>query len=113
MYFLTLIAAQGWVVFVSGLHEETSEEDVTERFSDCGAVSSCTIPLDRQTGFVKGYALVEFDKYESARVACQDLNGQNLLGQTIHVDWAFIKGPRGGSKKHHGRGRPSRGRRAS
>jgi RNA-binding protein 8A len=84
-----LASVEGWVVFVSGVHEESQEEDIHEAFSEYGEVKNIYLNLDRQTGFVKGYALVEFKERAEAEKAIKSMNGKELLTQAVHVDWAF------------------------
>ncbi|CBK23556.2 uncharacterized protein [Blastocystis hominis] len=47
--------------------------------------------VDRRTGFIKGYALVEYETFEDAQNAIKNLEGSSILGQQIHADWAFVK----------------------
>ena len=49
--------------------------------------------LDRRTGFVKGYALVEYSSRPEAQAAIDDMDGKELLTQVVHVTWAFSGGP--------------------
>jgi RNA-binding protein 8A len=47
------------------------------------------LPLDRQTGYVKGYALIEYTAQEEAADAIKKMNGGAFMGNSLQVDWAF------------------------
>ncbi|CAL5333205.1 unnamed protein product [Camellia sinensis] len=40
-----------------------------------------------------GYALIEYGNFEESQKAINEMDGTELLTQTINVDWAFSKGP--------------------
>ncbi|GAB9463694.1 hypothetical protein Gpo141_00001143 [Globisporangium polare] len=102
-----LKSVEGWILFVSGVHEEAQEEDILDAFGEDAQVKNLHMNLDRRTGFVKGYALVEFEDFEAAKDAMERMDGQEILGSTIHVAWAFRKEQK--TARHDGyRGRGNR-----
>eukprot|EP00761_Pharyngomonas_kirbyi_P014014 gb/GECH01014044.1/.p1 GENE.gb/GECH01014044.1/~~gb/GECH01014044.1/.p1 ORF type:complete len:168 (+),score=48.04 gb/GECH01014044.1/:1-504(+) len=88
-----LKSIEGWVIIVTNVHEEATEEYVYDKFCEFGEVSNIHLNVDRRTGFVKGYALLEFKRKQDAESAIKEMNGASLAEQKISVDWAFRSGP--------------------
>ena len=86
-----LKSVDGYVLAVTGLHEETQEEDLLDTFGEHGEIKNFVLNLDRRTGYVKGYALVEFGALEEAKKTIREFDGKEVSGRKVRVDWAFKK----------------------
>ncbi|KAF9362980.1 hypothetical protein BGX34_005112 [Mortierella sp. NVP85] len=86
-----MAAIEGWIVLITGVHEEATEEDIQEHFGEFGPIKNVHLNLDRRTGYVKGYALIEYEDHPQAKAAIEAMNGRAILEQTVHCDFAFVK----------------------
>ncbi|CAJ1406584.1 unnamed protein product [Effrenium voratum] len=82
---------EGWVIIVAGVHEEAQEDDIFEAFSEYGDIKNLHLNLDRRTGFVKGYAFIEYENKQEADAAIKSMDGNTLLDHKLDVHWAFAK----------------------
>lgn len=86
-------------IYVGNLSFQTTQEDLTQIFSQYGAVERVNVVTDRMTGQPRGFAFVEMSNRNEAESAMSGLNGSDLHGRTLSVNEARPKtdGPRGGN----------------
>lgn len=72
-------------LLVRNMSRKTTEKDLLGLFEQFGAVQSCVIVKDAETGKSKGFGFVEMPKPGEAKAATFQLNGQELDGEKIRV----------------------------
>jgi cold-inducible RNA-binding protein len=94
-------------LYVGNLSFESTEQDVSDLFSQAGAVESVALIMDRETGRSKGFAFVEMSQSD-ADEAITRFNGRDLNGRALTVNEARPREERGGGGRSGGRGGYSR-----
>jgi RNA recognition motif-containing protein len=75
-------------IYVGNLGFSVSNEDLSEKFSQYGTVSSAKVIIDRDTNRSKGFAFVEMSSSAEAAKAINALNGSEFEGRQMNVSEA-------------------------
>lgn len=72
-------------LLIRNLARSTTESELQTLFEAYGAVQSCTLVLDKNSGGSKGFGFVEMPKPGEAKAAMKNLNKKNIDGKQIRV----------------------------
>jgi len=75
-------------LFVGGLNWQMRGNDLREEFSKFGEIVFARVNLDKETKRSKWFGFVEFANADDAAKAKADMDGQEVWGRPIKVDFA-------------------------
>jgi len=75
-------------LFIGGLAWAATDEDIKEAFSPFGELVSASVVRYPDTGRSKGFAFVEYATVEEATKAREEMDGKEIAGRSIKVDFA-------------------------
>ncbi|KAK1235758.1 hypothetical protein PQX77_001002 [Marasmius sp. AFHP31] len=81
------------VLGVFGLSIRTQERDLDEEFSRFGQVEKVTIVYDQRSDRSRGFGFIRMSTVEEATRCIQELNGIELNGRRIRVDYSVTNSP--------------------
>lgn len=86
-------------LFVGGLAWSTTDALLKETFASFGNVVDAKVILERDTGRSRGFGFVSYGTEEEAQTALNAMNGKELGGRTIRVNFADELPPKSKSPK--------------
>lgn len=75
-------------IYIGNLSYDVTEADLNNVFAEYGSVKQVKVPLDRETGRVRGFAFVDMETETEEAAAIADLDGAEWLGRTLKVNTA-------------------------
>lgn len=78
-------------LLIRNLPRTTTETELRAMFAEHGAVQSCSLVIDKDTGGSKGFGFVEMPRPGEAKAAVKLLNGREIAGSKIRVKKAESK----------------------
>lgn len=75
-------------IYVGNLSYQATPDDLTEVFSEYGTVKRISLPTDRETGRMRGFAFVELAEDAQEDAAISDLDGAEWMGRQLKVNKA-------------------------
>jgi RNA recognition motif-containing protein len=91
-------------IYVGNLSWSMTDDDLSNLFSQYGAVTSAKILKEKNTGRSKGFGFVEMEDDEAAKTAIATLNESEVQGRKLIVNESQPRPEGGGYKKSGGGG---------
>ncbi|KAL9047014.1 MAG: hypothetical protein Q9214_000300 [Letrouitia sp. 1 TL-2023] len=82
----------GRIVFVGNIPYNLTEEQIVEICSSVGQVLNFRLVYDSETGRPKGFGFAEFADTDAAASAVRNLNGYQIMGRELRVDYSHVGG---------------------
>jgi RNA recognition motif-containing protein len=92
-------------IYVGNLSYEVTQDDLSAIFAEYGSVKRVQLPVDRETGRMRGFGFVEMSSDAEEDAAIEALDGAEWMGRDMRVNKAKPReenrsggGNRGGSR---------------
>jgi RNA recognition motif-containing protein len=75
-------------IYVGNLSYEVTQDDLTAIFAEYGTVKRVQLPIDRETGRMRGFGFVEMSSDDEETAAIEALDGAEWMGRDMRVNKA-------------------------
>ncbi|KAB8316514.1 RNA-binding protein [Tolypothrix campylonemoides VB511288] len=96
-------------IYVGNLSYEVTQEDLNAVFAEYGSVKRVQLPMDRETGRLRGFGFVEMGTDAEESAAIEALDGAEWMGRDLKVNKARPREDKGSGSFNRGNGGGNRG----
>ncbi len=75
-------------IYVGNISYRATADDLSEVFAEYGTVKRVSLPMDRETGRMRGFAFVELEEEIQEDSAISELDGAEWMGRQLKVNKA-------------------------
>lgn len=75
-------------IYVGNLSYQVTEEAISDIFSEYGTVKRVQLPVDRESGRLRGFGFVEMSSDAEEQAAIEALDGAEWMGRDLRVNKA-------------------------
>jgi RNA recognition motif-containing protein len=75
-------------IYVGNLPHEVTQDDLSKVFAEYGTVKRVQLPIDRETGRMRGFGFVEMGTDAEETAAIEALDGAEWMGRDLKVNKA-------------------------
>ena len=70
------------------------EASLREIFDEFGTVTEISLPINRETGTIRGFGFITFENKDMAENAIEGLQGKEILGRNVYCNTAGKDAPK-------------------
>lgn len=89
-------------IYVGNLSYQVTQEDLNTIFAEYGTVKRVQLPVDRETGRMRGFGFVEMESDAQESAAIEALDGAEWMGRQLRVNKAKPRDDRKPSGSSYG-----------
>ncbi len=75
-------------IYVGNLSYQATKEDLEQVFAEYGTVKKVALPIDRETGRIRGFGFVELENETDEEKAIAELDEAEWMGRQLRVNKA-------------------------
>lgn len=75
-------------IYVGNLSYRATEDDLKDVFAEYGTIKRIVLPMDRETGRMRGFAFVDMMEDAQEDAAITELDGAEWMGRQLRVNKA-------------------------